>query len=438
MLARHPNQRTMRLAPALARVLATALLALLALPASAQNQVTLQTTEGDLVIESSNDPRIAPFFEVFRKRVRGAVIHESDKLLACDESSCACNAYDCTTCLDVLAPDPELLCANGEVANCECANMMPDTFFCDDTDGAFQQCTDLTEATCTCPDLSIPAFECQDLSPPPGACMDFMVTDQTMRAGAIRSGLYRLTSGVRVLDLEDAIPDSMLNQTAIHQNDNLTVAFVRDEMSCEVTSEWIINLQDNSDPYDQDIGGCNDGHLVFGIVVGSSAPLTAIGELATLDVANDIPCSPGSPPPAPLTDWIGGLPDATRCDPIWEYLPLFDFSVDPIPPVLGNCEPGDETCMCPSGMLPCTEIALPLCEEVGSPIMILDENGNTIEVDPCLRPACQDTQIGMSGAECTEALGANFPIIIPEPRAWQLALIALASLAVLRRAARQR
>ena len=441
MAARHQpaNRRRIRQRSALGLALVASLL--VSQTAGAQKVLTLETSEGDVEIEFTTHPDLQPFVDLFFSQYRpsliGGVFHRSDKLLACTEQLCSCNSYDCTPCQDAM--DPELVCDDGDLATCECEDMSTPAYMCSMTLGNVLTCpTGLP--SCTCDDLSVPAFECMDGSTPPGECTDFEVTDQTIRSGALHAGLHQLQSETTVVDIADFMPASLESEPGIFENNALTLAFVRDPVTCDLTSEWIINMRDNSDVYD-DVGCAGDppvpsgaaAYLVFGIVSGSSTPLNLIAETPTANLTAEL--GPAvlscSNPPSPLTSWITGVSDMpTRC-PGWDEFPLFDFSLSPVPPVLGNCQPGDVTCMCPQGMQPCTERALPLCELAGDPETALDEEGNEIEVVPCLEPVCDDTQ--GNPLECTEPLGPNFAWIVPEPGTSCLAAVALATLAWLRR-----
>ena len=415
--------------------------------ASGQELIDIETSEGSITIELYDHPDIRPFGTLFQVFNRGSIFHRSDKLLACDATTCSCESYDCTACLDGL--DPEVICENGQIAECTCDDGTLDPpFLCDGVSPASLECADGTSATCTCPDASPPEFECMDLSDPPGFCTNFEVTDLTMRAGALHAGLYQLQADGQVVDIQNYIPTGMQTALGLFENDASAIAFVRDS-SCNLTSEWIINLEDNSDVYD--VTPCvgvppptdsrATAYLAFGVVVGSSIPIDTIATLATLDLTAEltdnsqvppkaiVSCS--NPPPVPLTSWITGVPDSSRCSG-WDQFPLFDFSVDPVPPVLGNCVPGDEQCMCPGLQQPCVELALPICELLGA-------TDATTGLTPCAAPICDDTQLvdPMSPGglfECTEPLGANFPIVIPEPGSGAVALVALMTLALLRRA----
>ncbi|MEE2675302.1 MAG: hypothetical protein VX466_16015 [Myxococcota bacterium] len=443
----------------------TALLAtgLLVAQAQAQDTVELETSEGTISIELYPDVRVAAFGNYFAAyytgRPGGFVFHRSDKDLQCDVDSCACFEYDCTSCQDL--EDPLFLCQDGQAAACSCTDAMTTPFFaCTPDQGAGVQCpasatADPNVATCSCDDASVPAFACADESTPPGTCLELHQTDLTMPSAALYMGRYRLDNTGNVVAAPDYIPIEHQNDVGIFMNEAMSLAFVRDDSTGLITSQVVINVEDNADPFDGATGTGSDAYLVFGKVVAGQNVVESIARMATLDLSaqiDDGAVPPGetflacSNPPAPLPSWIRGIPDAVRCDADdpWDQFPIIDFTgANPLPPI-NECVPGDADCQFPVCAVPGAEggCEVPSCPEIAmlggvdrctAPLLptCLDPGEPVGDVTPCLDPVCEDTFDDAGTTRCSEPLGPNFPV--PEPTAAGLAAAALATLAALRR-----
>ena len=436
---------------------------LLAAPGQAQQIIDLETSEGTISVELFPHVGVVAFANYFAAYYTGPpggfIFHRSDKDLQCDVDSCACFEYDCTSCQDLM--DPFFLCADEAPAECSCSDPITTPFFeCTADTGARMQCPasaliDPNVATCTCDDGLAPAFVCVDESTPPGTCLDLHQTDLTMPSPALYLGLYRLDNDGNVVAISDYIAAVHQNDVGIFMNEPMTVAFVRDTSTGLITSEVVINVEDNADPFDGATGTGSDAYLVFGEVVAGQNVVDNISRMPTLDLSVQIDDGEMPPseiflacssPPEPLPSWIQGIPDGIRCDTNdpWDQFPIIDFTgANPLPRING-CVPGDADCQLPVCATPgaeggcdvpsCPEIAmfggvdrctaplLPECLEPGEPVG---------ETTPCLDPVCQDTFDDSGTTRCSEPLGRNFPV--PEPIAASLAAAALATLAVLRR-----
>lgn len=443
---------------------ATALLAaaLYAGPAEAQRTVELVTTLGTITVQLIDDPGVEPFADLFsismnRVLLRGALFHESDKNLQCSEDTCSCIDFDCTQCENLL--DPFLECADGEEPVCTCEDeSAPSGYECTMAAGPGFVCDDMSVPTCLCDDGSEPAFACSDGSTPPGSCLSPLVqTDLTQPSAALYFGLSRLGDDGQVVDVADYIPASMRAAPGIFENDPLMVAFVRDTSSGLLTSEVVINVADNSNFFDNTMNDGGTGasaYLVFGQVTEGSDVVDALSRIPTFDASSEIPTALScSPPPPPLTSWVEGLPDATRCT--WDQFPLVDPSGLPAPRFIGSCVPGDVECLLPECLTPgvggtcddpvcaatldddgttrCTHSLLPECLELGQTFE--DSEGN--EITPCLDPVCDDTFDDGQTHRCTEPEAPNFPYLLPEPAGGLLSAVALLVVAAARRSRRR-
>lgn len=471
---------------------------LFALPADAQRIVDFETDQGTISIELIEHPVVAPFARAFflsGESRRGAIFHKSDKSLQCTVQTCSCfDVYDCNTpgglgvCEDGAAPLPT--CEDGDLADCECEDMATSpSFSCTTLDGPSFDCPppagmdETNDLMCTCDDGSIPLLTCEDESPLPGTCTgDLVQTDKAMPSATLHFGLYRMDEDGQVVAVDEFIrpvpPNPALDPRTpgIFQNAPGTVAFVRDLSSCdmtgcELTSEIVINVEDNSDPYDGFADDGSDAYMVFGVLVGGGPnAVDTIARIATFDFTAEVdqpaavPPDPEAPavkmscfdvPPPPLTDWIDGIPDAARCDATnpWDEFAIIDETdANPLPRIKG-CFASDASCQLPVCMTPgpmtgcddplCPEVAMfgaelrctaPLslkCLELGEPFP--DGEGNTIT--PCIDPICEDTFDDSGETRCTDPPPLNFPV--PEPGTQVLGIAALAAVVMLRRLRRR-
>ena len=434
---------------------------LLATPAQAQQIVDLESSEGTISVQLYENVNLAPFVNAFATHYTGPpggfVFHRSDKD-PCDLGSCACISYDCTGCQDLL--EPLFLCDDEEPAVCSCSDpMTTPAFECTLNAGTTMQCpvsavANPNLATCTCADDSEPAFACEDESAPPGACLEI---DLNEPSPALYLGLYRVDNGGDVVPISDYIPSAHQNDFGdyMFMNEPMTLAFVRDASTGLITSEVVINVEDNTDPFDGATGTGSDAYMVFGKVIAGLSVVDSISRLPTLDLSVEVDDGEMPPseifltcsdPPAPLPSWIRGIPDAIRCDmdDPWDRFPLIDLTgADPLPRING-CMPGDADCQLPICMTPGSEAGcdVPSCPEIAvfdgvdrctAPLLAecLEPGQLVGQITPCLDPACDDTFDDSGTLRCSEPLGPNFPV--PEPAPASLAAAALATVAALRR-----
>ena len=451
-MARHPAR--------LPCTLACMAVVLFAAPAQAQQNLTLETNLGIITIELWDNVNIVAFSEAFETYYTGppgsVVFHRSERD-PCDAETCACIDYDCTPCAD--ENPPSVLCANGQAATCTCSDEMTEPVFaCNSDEGAHLECPPSEEVdpnvpACSCSDVSIPAFSCEDSSTPPGSCLEFDPTSKAARA--LYMGLYRVDRSGEVVPVANYIPAEYQHEPGLYMNEELSLAYVRDEATGQITSQVVINVEDNTDLFDDAAENGANAYVAFGKVVGGLNVVDALAHLPILDLSIEIDDGGMPPteiylactdPPAPLPSWVRGVPDAIRCDMSqpWDEFPLIDLTgADPLPRING-CFPGGAACQLPVCVTPGTEAgcALPSCPEIAlfdginrctAPLLpACLEAGEPIgAIAPCLNPVCGDTFDDSGTLRCNEPLGPNFPV--PEPAPGYLAAAVLATLTAVRR-----
>ena len=434
----------------------------LTLPAQAQDEIQLETNLGTITVRLFDNINMVDFSEAFDAYYTGppgsAVVHRSERD-PCDEESCICIDYDCTDCAD--ESTPSFLCANGLAATCTCGDDTTEPIYaCDSEEGPHIECppsetVDPNQAFCTCSDASIPAFSCDDGSTPPGSCLEFDPTSKPARA--LYMGLYRVDRSGEVVPVPNYIPAELQHDPGLFSNEALTLAYIRDQVTGHLTSEVVINVEDNSDLFDDASAAGANASMVVGTVIGGLNVIDALSRLPIIDISVEVDDGGMPPdvylactdPPPPLPSWVRGIPDAIRCDASqpWDAFPVLDLTgADPLPRING-CFPGDAACQLPICITPGSEAgcAVPACPEIAlfdgvnrctAPLLpaCLDPGEPAGGLTPCLDPLCSDTFEDSGTLRCTEPLGPNFPV--PEPtRAW-LAAAALATLAALRRGRR--
>jgi sulfatase modifying factor 1 len=330
-----------------ALVVATTLLAAPALAQDVIGSVTLDTTAGRIFIDLEEDhPGVRDHARAFANMVKDRVFfHRSDKTIACDVDDANC--FPCT-------------CQLGATVNC-----------LDELEGTCAG--DLNMRTCT-----------QETT--------FFVNDQLEPSATLHAGLFDLDAGNHLEEIGDTLDPTLQNSPGIFENNRMTVAFVRDDITGLLTSEWIINVEDNSEilringkTFDDEDGEGAEAYLVFGLVIAGQDVVSTLAGLPAIDAR----CEQS------LLD--DGTLEAIRRD--LGQLPLVDFDVEPLPELVTFCAANDDTCL------------EPLCEEIS-------DDGLTCSSPLCysLRPLTQAEQDivdqgGVVDRFCEFPEQPNFPLI---------------------------
>jgi cyclophilin family peptidyl-prolyl cis-trans isomerase len=330
------------------------LLVLLFAPAASADldTVAIDTSEGLITIELFDFPDVVAHARYFRQnqgQLKNAIFHRGEKQRFCDDTYC----FECTCTAGLCENDPN-------------------------------------ERTCSRDGETY-----------------WIVNDQTQPAAYLQAGRFRLDDDRALKELPDSFPIATQNCATddlpaclpdvkpTYSNTEFTIAFVRDENTKQLTSEWIINLQDNpklDDPFGDAPPDFADAYFVFGAVRGGQTVLSAIAANKTYDASAD-----------PSVD-----PTLTRTE--LEQFPVFDsFSgepgsgellIDPCDP----SEPDDTVCRTPE----CTELA---------------SNGVACDDPRCLRLiplTAAEADLVEDGFTVTRYCAApalpSFPVVIPEPR----------------------
>ena len=239
IVARHPAR--------LSCTLACLALVLLGTPAQAQQNLSLETNLGTVTIElwdNINIGAFSDFFDAYYTGPPGSVVFHRSERDPCDDESCICIDYDCTTCAD--QNPPAFLCANGQPATCTCSDETTDPFYtCSAEEGPNLECpasedVDPNLPSCSCSDDSIPAFSCEDGSPTPGSCLEFDPTSKPSRT--LYMGLYRVDRAGEVVPVPNYIPEEYQHDAGIFSNQECGML----NFNGVSGQTWVLGLQ--SDP----------------------------------------------------------------------------------------------------------------------------------------------------------------------------------------------
>ena len=282
-----------------------ATLVLLAAPTLAQDvigSVTLETTAGTILIDLEEDhPGVRDHARAFANMVRDRVFfHRSDKTIACDADD-----PNCFPCTCVFPVNPPVNCLGEQEGTC---------------------LGDLNERTCT-------------------ESTEFLVNDQLALSATLHAGLFELDPGNHLDKIEDVLDPALQNARGVFENNSMTVAFVRtdplDPLDALLTSEWIINVQDNSEvrrsngtTFDDEDGDGAAAHLVFGLVVAGQNVVNVLAGLPVTDARCD-------------QDLMDDPRDDEEIRSELSQLPLVDFDVEPLPELVTFCMPSDDACLQP-------------------------------------------------------------------------------------------
>lgn len=342
-----------------------ALLLLFVSPASAQvlDTITLETSEGEIIVDLYDFPDVVEHAKHFREsqsRLSNGFFHRGDKVRFCDESYCfycVCNA--------------SLMCQD-----------------------------DPNERTCE--------TEGDEF---------WIVDDDTEPAPYVQAGRFYLDENYAIDEFPDDLPAGLQDAVPTFSNTAFTLAYVRVQDSpttTKLTSEWIINLENNpelDDPFDEDLPDFDNGYLVFGAVVLGQEVAAQIGGQKTYDAAEDPDV----------------LANATPSPEQLEQVPVFEsFSGEPGAgdTFIDPCDPGDpdyDDCL------------MPACD-VPTPDDLACEDPRCVELVPLTEEEQEMVDLGEEVPRfCSTPVLPAFPILIPEPSALLSGLGALAALAGLAR-----
>lgn len=326
---------------------------LLAPEALAQlDTVTINTSEGRFSIQLFDFPDVVEFGEHFRNtrwHLNNAFFHRGDKQRFCDESYC----FECFCDVD------EELCED------ESGGSDPNDNICDPV-----------------------------ANPDPF----WIVIDQTVPAPYLEAGRFFLDDNYAIDEHPDSLPSDLQDILPTFSNVAFTVAYVRDPVTKNLTSDWIINLEHNTeldDPFPDDPqADFSNAYLVFGVVSSGLTVLDAIAAQKTYDATKD---------PDVLAS-MAPSPEELEQVPVFEsFVPVPDDTDKFIDP----CNPDDaeyEACLRPA------------CEVVS-----LDEqtceDPRCLEVVPLTEQELADIEAGLPVERfCATPVLPAFPVMIPEPR----------------------
>jgi formylglycine-generating enzyme required for sulfatase activity len=259
--------------------------------------VVLETTAGPIVVQLEEaNPTVRPYARAFASLVRDrAFFHRSDKTITCDDEN-------------------------------------PNCFLCTCVDSA---CQDQPEVSCQ-----------ED---------GFAVRDQTVPSAVLHAGRFAVDGGNHLIELPTVL--GLLDASGVFANNAMTVAFVRDP-SGTLTTEWVINVADNSELVredgftfdDEDMDG-ERAYFVIGQVQQGQEVVAILAGLTATDARNEESL----------------VADGTSSDILedLEQLPVID-EYDPTPGPTGDplatfCTPGEADCL------------EPLCTTIGSDDETCDE-----------------------------------------------------------------